>query len=334
MPDEIRSKKPATTVLRSATGALLLAALLVPAQSAVADSRSGSNRSAAAETRPGVSKTSVIPLPGAAGAEGIAAGRGSTFFAGDLVRGDIFRGDVRKGTAEKFITAPEGRSAVGMKVDKRNDLLFVAGGPTGQAYVYDTETGAALADYQLATPTQDQPAFINDVALTRDGAWFTNSARGELYFIPVDAEGGTGAARTLKLSGPAAETPGGFNLNGIAATANGRTLIVAHSAKQALFTVDARSGASSQIKVGALPNIDGIVLEGNTLWAVQNRINQISRIKLDERLSAGTVKNVITNKNFQVPTTAALFGNKLAAVNAKFGIPDAKEFEVVVVDAR
>ncbi len=324
-------RKPGLRVLRTAAVALLLTALLVPGQGAVAQPRADG---AAPDTRPAAAASQVIPLPGAAGAEGIAAGRGSTFFAGDLIRGDIFRGDLRQGTAKKFITAPAGRSAVGMKVDKRHNLLFVAGGPTGQAYVYDAGTGAAVADYQLAQPTADQPAFINDVAVTRAGAWFTNSVRGELYFIPVDREGKTGQARTLELTGPAAETPGMFNLNGIGANRGGRTLIVAHSAKESVYTVDTRTGATARIEGLDLPNVDGIVLRGRTLWAVQNRLNQISRIRLDRGLTAGTVKEVITSPDFQVPTTAALFGNRLAAVNAKFGVPDAKDFEVVVVPAR
>ena len=51
--------------------------------------------------------TEVIVLPGASPAEGIAAGRGATFYAGDLLRGDIFRGDLVRGTAELFIEVPE-----------------------------------------------------------------------------------------------------------------------------------------------------------------------------------------------------------------------------------
>ena len=43
----------------------------------------------------------VILLPGAKGAEGIAAGEDNTFFAGDLVTGDIFRGDIHKGNATR-----------------------------------------------------------------------------------------------------------------------------------------------------------------------------------------------------------------------------------------
>jgi hypothetical protein len=168
----------------------------------------------------------VIVLPGASSAEGIAAGRGATFYAGDLFRGDIFRGDVQRGTAELFIDAPAGRMAVGMVADLAHDLLFVAGGFTGQGYVYDTRSGATVASYQFASP----PAtLINDVALTQDGAWFTDSLQAKLYFVPVSAAGVPGPFSTLALSGPAADTSGQFNLNGIQATSNGKTLIVAHS---------------------------------------------------------------------------------------------------------
>src|SRR5215204_6243149 len=123
----------------------------------------------------------VIVLPGATSAEGIAAGRGATFYAGDLFAGDIFRGNVRRGTAELFIDAPAGRMAVGMAAALSHGLLFVAGGFTGQAYVYDTRTGATVATYQFGAP----PAtLVNDVALTKDGAWFTDSFQAQLYFVP------------------------------------------------------------------------------------------------------------------------------------------------------
>jgi hypothetical protein len=44
---------------------------------------------------------------------------------------------------------------------------------------------------------------------------------------------------------------------------------------------------------------------------------------------------VITSELFQVPTTAALFGRRLAVVNAKFNTglpPTATQYEVIVVD--
>jgi sugar lactone lactonase YvrE len=274
----------------------------------------------------------VIVLPGATSAEGIAAGRGATFYAGDLFAGDIFRGNIRRGTAELFIDAPAGRMAVGMAADLQHDLLFVAGGFTGQAYVYDLGTGASVASYDLGDP---ETSIINDVTVTKAGAWFTDSFQARLYFVPVSRAGVPGPSRTLALSGPAADTGGEFNLNGIQATANGKTLIVAHSTNGQLYTVDPRTGASATIAGVSVPQVDGIVLQGRRLWAVQNT-NQVTRIRLRRHLTSGVVEKVITSDLFQVPATAALFGRRLAVVNAKFdtGIPPtADQYEIVLVKA-
>ena len=273
-----------------------------------------------------------IVLPGATSAEGIAAGRGSTFYAGDIFTGDIFRGDVRRGTAEPFIDAPAGRQAAGMWADVSRDLLFVAGGFTGQAYVYDLSTGAPLASYQLGGAG---PSLINDVAVTRDGAWFTDTVQPRLYFVPVGPRGQLGAFTTLALSGPAADSADQFNLNGIRATPDGSTLIVAHTGNAALYTVDPDTGASQTIAGVSVPNVDGILFEAGRLWAVQNFINQVSRIRLSPDLTSGVVEEVITDPRFQVPATAARFGDRLAVLNAKFDTgfpPTATQFEVVVVE--
>lgn len=299
--------------IRTVTGLLLLALTIALAVPAVA---SGPAR--------------VIVLPGASSAEGIAGGRGATFFAGDLFRGDIFRGDFRRRTAKLFIDAPDGRQAVGMALDPARRLLFVAGGFTGQAYVYDTRTRATVASYKFAEP---QTSLINDVAVTRRGAWFTDSKQAKLFFVPLSRAGKPGPVRTLALSGPAADTSGEFNLNGIQATAGGTTLIVAHSTHGTLHTVDARTGDSATIAGISVPSVDGIVLRGRRLWAVQNS-NRVTRIRLSRRLRSGVVERVITSKRFQVPATAARYGRLLAVVNAKFdtGIPPtADRYEVVLV---
>ena len=278
-------------------------------------------------------KPQLIVLPGARGAEGVAAGRGTTFYAGDLVQGDIFRGDIRRGTAERFIDAPDGRQALGLVADLRHHLLFVAGGPTAQAYVYDLRSGATVASYQLGPAGM---SFINDVALTRQGAWFTDSLQGHLFFVPISRHGVPGPAQTLTLSGPAADTSGQFNLNGIRATADGRTLIVAHSGNSALYTVDPRTGTSAVIAGVDVPNVDGIELSGHHLWAVRNFDNRVDRYRLGPDLASGTFEKTITSDAFQIPTTAARFGRTLAVVNAKFdtGVPPtATQFEVVLVPA-
>jgi hypothetical protein len=85
----------------------------------------------------------------------------------------------------------------------------------------------------------------------------------------------------------------------------------------------------------SVPNVDGIVLEAGRLWVVQNFSNQVSRIRLAPDLASGVVEEVITSLLFQIPTTAARFGSRLAVVNAKFdtGIPPtADRYELVLVD--
>lgn len=283
--------------------------------------------SAAADSRAEV----VIVLPGATSAEGIASGAGSTFYAGDLFGGDIFRGDVRRGTAQLFIDAPDGRMAVGMFADLRHHLLFVAGGFTGQAYVYDLRTGATVATYQLA---EANVGMINDVVVTRYGAWFTNAFEAKLYLVPVNHEGVPGPARTLNVTGPAGDASGEFNLNGIRATPDGRTLLVAHSAHGRIYLVDPRTGSSVAIAGVDVPGADGIELAGQRLWVVHN--GQVSRFRLGRDFGSGTLERVITSANFATPTTAALFGSRLGVVQAHFDTglpPTSPTYEVVVVHA-
>jgi hypothetical protein len=274
-----------------------------------------------------------IVLPGATSAEGIARGVGSTFYAGDLFSGNIYRGDLQRRTAELFIDAPPppNRMAVGMAVDVRHGLLFVAGGFDGTAHVYDANTGASVATYEFTDP----PTLINDVALTKKGAWFTDSAKGQLYFVPIGPTGVLGAQRTLQLSGPAADTSGDVSNNGIQSTPNGKALIVAHSEQGALNTVDPTTGASATIAGVSVPFVDGILLQGGQLFAVQNFLNQIAELRLSPALTSGTVEKVVTSELFQVPTAVARFGDRLATVNAKFdtGIPPtAEQYEVIIVD--
>jgi sugar lactone lactonase YvrE len=287
---------------------------------------------------PAEAASGVIVLPGATSAEGIARGEGDTFYAGDLFAGDIFRGDLEEQTAELFIDAPDGRAAVGMFADLRHDLLFVAGGFTGQAYVYDVDSGETVATYQFAPPSAadaDPPTtLINDVTVTEDGAWFTDSRRGVLFFVPIDDDGEPGDFSTLELEGPAADTSGVFNLNGIATTRHGSTLIIAHAALGKLYTVDPETGESAEIADVSVPTVDGIVVRGRHVWAVQNS-NQVTELELNEDRTAGSVVEVIKDAAFGTPTTAIRFDGHLAVVNAHFetGLPPtADQYEVVLVD--
>lgn len=275
----------------------------------------------------------VIPLPDGFQPEGIATGTGTTFYVGSIPTGAVYRGDLRTGEGEVLVPAQEGRSAIGLKFDDRTGLLFVAGGPTGSAYVYDAETGATISVIQLETLM----SFINDVVVTKDAAYFTNSFQPILYKVPLEsiAESPTmPEVIKIPLSGDYQSVPG-FNANGIAATPNGKSLIIVNSTLGALYLVDPETGVATRIDLGtdAVPNGDGILLQGKTLYVVQNFLNQIAVVELNSDFSAGEIATTITNSLFRIPTTVARFGSTLCVVNSRFDTlptPDTK-YEVVCV---
>lgn len=284
---------------------------------------------AQADPRPGV-----IALPAGFSPEGVAGGTGNQVFAGSLRDGDIWRGDLRTGQGAVLVDAPPGRIAVGLKVDLPGQRIFVAGGPFGMAFVYDSRNGADLGALTLTTQAD---TFINDVTLTRDGAWFTDSRQPVLYFVPFGSGGSLGPVQTLALSGPAADTTGAFNLNGIAASPDGSVLVVVHSGRSELITVDPRTGASATIDLGGatVPNGDGLLIDGPRLWVVQNFSNQVSQVRLAPGYRSGTIESVLTSPDLRIPTTVARQGNRLVVVNARFdlGIPGPTDaaYELVVL---
>src|SRR5690349_8369886 len=274
----------------------------------------------------------VIPLPNGFQPEGIAVGTGHTFYVGSIPTGAVYRGDLRTGEGDVLVPAQPGRAAIGLKYDERTGLLFVAGGPTGYAYVYNGETGENVAEIQLTTAQ----SFINDVVITRDAAYFTNSQQPILYRVPLENNGdlpATPMVQEIPLTGDYVFTPNAFNANGIAATPNGETLIIVNSVDGVLYNVDPATGESTRIDLGgaSVPNGDGILLQGKTLYVVQNRLNQIAVVKLNSDLTKGTIVDTITDSDFRVPTTIARFGNSLYAVNARFGTPPTPDTEYEVV---
>jgi hypothetical protein len=100
-----------------------------------------------------------------------------------------------------------------------------------------------------------------------------------------------------------------------------------------IYRVDPASGDAVEIDLGgaSLPNADGLVLIGHTLYVVQNQLHQIAVVELAPDFASGAVVDTITNDAFRVPTTAALFGNALYAVNARFGTPPGPDVEYEIV---
>lgn len=265
-----------------------------------------------------------IPLPTGFRPEGIAVGSGPTAYVGSLADGDVYRIDLRTGAGETFVEGP-GSAAVGLAVDQRSGLLWVAGGPSGQARAYDTGTGELVVGYDLGG------GFVNDVVTTRDAAFFTDSFAPVLYRVAVTGPGQPGAAEAIPLAG--FPTVPGFNANGIVASPDGSRLIVVNSATGQLFRVDPDDGAATEIDLGGddVANGDGLVLVGRRLFVVQNQTNQITELRLAPDWSRASIVGVITDSAFDIPTTAARFGPALYAVNARFATPPGPDVEYDVV---
>jgi sugar lactone lactonase YvrE len=256
-----------------------------------------------------------IELPDNFEPEGIAIA-GNEFFVGSIPTGTIYHGDLRTGEGTELVVHDD-RAAIGLKVDRGR--LFVAGGGTGGAWVYDASTGETLAAYSFT----GQPTFVNDVVVTRDAAWFTDSQNAALYRVPLGPGGSpSDTFQRVALSGDY-EQVAGFNVNGIAATPNGKTLVFVQTATGKLFATGA-NGVAREIALASgesVPMGDGILLDGKTLYVVQNRANMIAKIRLSPDLGSGTVLTRIGNADFDVPTTIAEHGNRLYAVNARFEPP-------------
>jgi hypothetical protein len=264
-----------------------------------------------------------IRLPDGWQPEGIASGRGTSLYVGSIPTGAVWRGDARTGRGAVLVPGRTGRAAIGIKVDRRN-RIFVAGGPTGKAFVYDARTGRDLASYQLAPA--GAATFVNDVVVTRRGAFFTDSVNQQLYLVPLGRHGrlpGQGAVRTLPLTGDL-QYQAGINLNGIVAARGGRVLVVVQTNTGKLFTVSPRTGRTREIDLGGATvlNGDGLLLRGRFLFVVRNVDNLIAVVKLSGSLARGRVVAELTDPDLDVPTTLAVTAGHLYTVNARFGIPD------------
>lgn len=274
----------------------------------------------------------IIALPNGFRPEGVVLGRGSTIYAGSLANGSIYAANLRTGEGELAVPVQDGRIAVGLAFDERTGNLFVAGGPAGEIYVYDTKTGASLAAYDV------EGGFVNDVIVTKDAAYFSDSAQAVYYRVPLAPNGGLPNAsevETIVLSGDF-EQVNGFNSNGIEANAKGDALIIVNSTTGALYRVEAESGVATRIDLGGavLTAGDGILLRGRNLYVVRNRLNQIAVLKLAPDFLSGELTKTLTDDDFRVPTTLDDFGNALYAVNARFGTPNPSEADYEIVRVR
>jgi DNA-binding beta-propeller fold protein YncE len=287
----------------------------------------------------------LIHLPAGFGPEGIAVGKGPTFYVGAglgsnaAVLGQILIGDLRTGDVSQLV-APTGKTALGMKFDARSNLLYVAGGPSGTGSVYDAASGAEVGVYQFRPPSSFPPpppptTFINDVIVTRDAAYFTDSVVPVLYRVALGRRGEP-SDQFDEIPLPADVFGAGPSprANGIAADPSGKYLIVDHTTAGQLYRIDTATYTAVRIDLtgGDVLNADGLLLDGKTLYVVQNANNRVAVVELSPDFLSGAIVRYVaqpfaSNPATKVPTTIAEFGNSLYAVTAG-SAPPAPDFVV------
>ena len=303
--------------------AFLAAAAAAPAAMLVTHSAAG------AEPRAGRSMPWEFALPNGFRPEGIAIGPGPFAYLASLADGCVFRYDLRTGIGT-MINPGGGTPSVGMKTDNHG-RLFVAGGSGGNGCVLDARSGNEFAAFRFATGD----TWVNDVVLTDDIAWFTDSCHPVLYGLPLRRDEVPTESVRLRLSGDFVMGDG-LNATGIARTPNGRALLVMQANTGKLFHVDPRTGATREVDLcgDLLVHGDGILLDGNTLLVVQSRLDRVAVVRLDSRGTAGRVVGHITDERFDVPTAIAAHHGRLYLPNARLTTPPSVDTTYNVVAIR
>jgi outer membrane protein assembly factor BamB len=269
-----------------------------------------------AASRPTSDLPERIELPDGFQPEGIESDTAGNLYVGSLRDGAIWTADATTGEGHYLVPGAAALVAVGLHLD-HDGRLWVAGGPTQQIRVYDVATGDLLETYPFPTA-----GFINDLDISRNAIYATDSVNQQLLVIPLKDDGGLpdpSAATTMALTGDISYSAG-FNANGIAA--RGGWLVLVQSNEGLLFKVDPSTGETTQIDTGGylVTNGDGLELKGNTLYVVRNFDNLVAVLRLGGGLRSAALAGEITGDT-DVPTTATLTLGALWVVNARFSTP-------------
>ena len=279
----------------------------------------GSSAQSTEQTEEIAGEDKLLAIPGeAVFPEGVSydAATGN-FYVGSTTNGTLYVGNIN-GESEMTVFSEGGAdgrtAAIGTKVDD-DGLLWVAGGGTGQVFVYDTADASHVATF---TTPEAESTFINDLAITESGVYFTDSFRPTLW-----RANGTASAEAepwLDFTGTALSYGDGFNLNGIVPTEDGSDLIVVHSGEGALYRINVASQEVTLIDTGdaELTAGDGLALVDGTLYVTRNSFGEIVPVDLSNDLSTGTAGAAITSELFSYPTTIAFTGSGFLVTNSQF----------------
>ena len=303
--------------LLTTAAASTVVALTAPAASAA------TRRSPAPET---------VPLPAGIQPEGITSGPGTTFYVGSRADGRIVTGDLLAGTVEPETLLPgaTGRALRGLFHDDHCGMVWAVGGVAtatgteGHVWCVDATTGAVMHDVVVPGAV-----FLNDLVVTHDAVWVTDSRVDRLTVITHDhATMSVSGPTFVPLTGAWPGNPSGSanNANGIRLLPDG-DIVLNNSRVGGLWQVIPATGVSTEILVSGGPGIiggDGLETDGSVLYNVRGSGQyEVSVLRLSPTATGWAAKwaGARTDETLDFPSTATLAGGWLWAVNARFGVP-------------
>ena len=267
----------------------------------------------------------ILPLPEAAAyPEGVTVDPATgAIYTNSANTGVVFRIDPETGAVVQ-VADPLGLGdssparpvsvALGLKADGQG-RLWVAGARTGSMHVVDIATGQRLARFT----TPQGPWLINDVALTSDAAYFTDTLRPLLWRVSRDSIADGVLEPWLSFEGTVLEYGEDPNLNGIVATPDGRYLIVVLMKTGRLYRIDARTREVTAVDTGdsALDGGDGLALVGRRLFLVRQSAGEVVALDLSIDLTAAVEAKRIKPTELAWPATVAVRGDRLIVANSQ-----------------
>jgi Cu-Zn family superoxide dismutase len=279
-------------------------------------------------------------LPGAtAFPESIGADpRTGEFFTGSLIDGSMARGTLASLQGQPFLPAgSDGRTAVaGVKVDGES-RIWVADAFHGRVLVY-SEQGRLLHSFILVGPGRP---IINDLVFSHGLVYVTDSARPFLYRLiqaEADRPGVTSVDPWLSVEPPivyhTGEGPFGINLNGIAASPDGETLLTNQTNTGILWRVDVATGTITQVNTAGSDLLfgDGMLQLGDSLYVARNAANQLVKLRLDPGWTSAKPELTVSNPLFAFPTAIIELRGSLLVTNAQLNAVSSPELPFTVLE--
>jgi sugar lactone lactonase YvrE len=232
----------------------------------------------------------------------------------------------------------------GLKVDKKNRVLWACSAAIGEMQHYDSTVAASLLKFDLKTgqlinvyqPEDTLKGHIfGDLALDAKGVPYVSDSRNNVIYV-FDAKLG-------KLV-PYFSSPEFWNIQGLAFSDNDKQLYIADYIK-GIFMLDIQTRKLSVVNASydlSLKGSDGIIFFGNSLITIQNGVqpNRVVRNYFDPTGHSFTRYQFIDNAHpaFGEPTIGTLSGSTLYYVaNSQWGgytdgvIKNESELQPVVV---